>query len=87
MELGDGPFEGSCGLVVGFDEGAIWVLSSPSELRAASRSALPARIENQISTWLSQNARVGVKWKCTFGWRFSQRPSFGLCVFRLSRMT
>jgi hypothetical protein len=27
----------------------------------------PCRIENQISTRLSQEARVGVKWKCTFG--------------------
>jgi Transposase DDE domain group 1 len=31
-----------------------------SELNEAPRSA---RIENQISTWLSQDARVGVKWK------------------------
>jgi hypothetical protein len=27
----------------------------------------PCRIENQISTWLSQEARVGVKWKLTLG--------------------
>lgn len=62
-------------------------LSSPSELNDAPWSALPARIENQISTWLSQDARVGVKCKCTFGWRFSQRSFFGLCVLRLSRIT
>ena len=30
-------------------------------------SDLPARMENQISTWLSQEARVGVKWKRTLG--------------------
>jgi hypothetical protein len=28
---------------------------------------LRARIENQISTWLSQLAWVGVKWKCVSG--------------------
>src|ERR1700724_3192731 len=60
---------------------SMWALSYE-----APRSALPARIENQISTWLSQDARVGVKWKCTFGWRFSQRSFFGLCVLRLSSM-
>jgi hypothetical protein len=25
----------------------------------------PSKIENQISTWLSQEARVGVKWNRT----------------------
>jgi hypothetical protein len=49
---------------------SMWALSSSSELNEAPRSALPVRIENQISTWLSQDARVGVKWKFTFGWRF-----------------
>lgn len=35
------------------------------EGRAAK--GFPGRMENQISTWLSQEARVGVKWKCTLG--------------------
>jgi hypothetical protein len=31
-------------------------------------------MENQTSTWLSQLAWVGVKWKWTFRWRASQTP-------------
>lgn len=27
----------------------------------------PWKMENQVSIWLSQDARVGVKWKWTFG--------------------
>src|SRR5207253_8326711 len=41
---------------------------------------------NQISTWLSQLAEVGVKWKVTFGCAANQ-SSFFLWVERLSRMT
>ncbi len=44
-------------------------------------------MENQTSTWLSQLAWVGVKWKCTFLWRASQRSCLGLCVLRLSSTT
>jgi hypothetical protein len=32
----------------------------------ASRSDFACRMANQISTWLSQDARVGVKWKCSW---------------------
>src|SRR5258706_3879406 len=66
---------------------SMWALSWLSELKEAPLSALLARIENQISTWVSHEARVGVKWKRTLGWRASQRSFFGLWVLRLSRMT
>src|SRR5438874_12867844 len=36
-----------------------------TELKEAPCRDFPSRIENQISTWLSHEARVGVKWKCT----------------------
>jgi hypothetical protein len=29
----------------------------------------PCSIENQIFTWFGHNARAGVKWKLTSGWR------------------
>ena len=38
----------------------------------------PCRIENQISTWLSQEARVGVKWKRTFGMTLDPAVVLGL---------
>ena len=38
-----------------------------TEMKEAPCRGCPSRIENQISTWLSQEARVGVKWNCTFG--------------------
>jgi hypothetical protein len=50
------------------------------------RAVWPWRMENQVSIWLSQDARVGVKWKWTFG-RFLSQRSFFLWVLRLSRMT
>ena len=37
-----------------------------TEVKLAPSRVLRARIENQISTWLSQLAWVGVKWKRTF---------------------
>ncbi len=50
-------------------------------VKLAPRSVLRVRMPNQISTWLSQLAEVGVKWKCTRGWRLSQRATSGvLCV-------
>ncbi len=47
----------------------------------------PLRMLNQTSTWFSQLACVGVKWKWTFGWRLSQASCFGLWVLRLSSTT
>ena len=58
-----------------------------TEVKLAPSSVLRARIENQISTWLSQDAWVGVKWKWTFLCRASHRSRLGLWVLRLSRMT
>ena len=62
-----GPDEGLGLGVVGVDE----VVDVLPELfdRGEGRvvEGLPCRIENQISTWLSQEARVGVKWKRTLG--------------------
>ena len=67
MDPGFGPDEWLGVLVVGFDEGidVLPELGDGSEGGAVQR--LSCRIENQISTWLSQEARVGVKWKRTFG--------------------
>ena len=61
MDPGFGPDEWLGVLVVGFDEG-IDVLAA-TEVNEAPCSDFPCRIENQFSTWLSQEARVGVKWK------------------------
>src|SRR5277367_3589761 len=66
---------------------SMWALSSATELNDAPASDLPVRMENQISTWLSQEACVGVKWKWTFRWRLSHWSRLGLWVLRLSRMT
>ena len=59
------------------------------DVNEAPASHLPCKIENQISSWLSQEALVGVKWKRTLGWRSSQAAFFlwVLRVLRLSRMT
>src|SRR6267143_1057413 len=54
--------------------------------KLAPARAFRLKIPNQISTWLSQLAEVGVKWKVTFGWAANQ-SSFFLWVERLSRMT
>jgi hypothetical protein len=45
----------------------MWAINSLRELNEVPASALAAKIENQISIWLSQDAFVGVKWKWTFG--------------------
>src|SRR5882757_1662716 len=65
----------------------MWSLSCLTEVKEAPLRDCAWRIENQISTWLSQEARVGVKWKRTLGWRLSQRSFLGLWVLRLSRTT
>ena len=54
-----------------------------TEVELAPSRVRRARIENQILTWLSQDAWVGVKWKWTF-WRARQRSRLGLWVRRLS---
>ena len=87
MDLGFGPDERRGVLVVGLDEGIDVLPSCLTEVKEAPCRDFPCRIENQISTWLSQEARVGVKWKRTLGWRLSQRSFLGLWVLRLSRMT
>ena len=66
MDLGFGPDERLGGFVVGFDEG-FDVLAELTDVKEAPCNDLASRIENQISTWLSQEARVGAKWKYTFG--------------------
>ena len=66
MHFGFGPDEWLGVFVVGVDESIDVILSCWTEVKEAPYRDLPCRIENQISTWLSQEARVGVKWKCTF---------------------
>src|SRR6476620_9550578 len=39
-----------------------------TEVNDAPVSDWPCKMENQVSTWLSHDDRVGVKWKWTFGW-------------------
>jgi hypothetical protein len=56
-----------------------------TEVKLAPSRAPRARIENQISTWLSQDAWVGVMWKWTFVCQARQRSRLGLWVLRLSR--
>ena len=67
MDFGLGPDKGRGVGVVGLDEGidVLPELVDGGEGGAAER--LAGRMENQISTWLSQEARVGVKWKWTLG--------------------
>ena len=36
-------------------------------VKEAPLSDWPCRMENQVSTWLSHEARVGVKWNLTLG--------------------
>jgi hypothetical protein len=40
---------------------SIWARTWRGEVKLAPARALRARIENQTSTWLSQDARVGIK--------------------------
>ena len=49
--------------------------NSPGLENEAPRNAFLEKMPNQISTWFSQPADVGVKWKCTF-WCFSSQSSF-----------
>jgi hypothetical protein len=67
MDLGFCPDERFGIFVIAFDEG-IDVLSELLDGgEGGAAQGITSRIENQISTWLSQEARVGVKWKCTLG--------------------
>src|SRR4029079_10011481 len=61
-------------------------VSCSREVKEVPCSELACKLENQHSTWLSQEARVGVKWNFTRGCRTSHL-SFLRCVLRLSRMT
>ena len=65
MDLGFGPDERLGGFVVGPDEG--FDVRPEFDVKEAPCNDLASRIENQISTWLSQEGRVGAKWKYTFG--------------------
>ena len=67
MNLGLGPNERLGIDVIGGAEGVDVGISSFRLLKDLPISALAAKIENQISIWLSQDAFVGVKWKWTFG--------------------
>jgi hypothetical protein len=51
-DLGRGPFEGRCGLVVGFDESVDMGLEFAERVERRSPERLASRIENQISTWM-----------------------------------
>ena len=44
--------------------------------KLAPDKAFRVKMPNQISTWLSQLAEVGVKWKVTFGYAASQVSFF-----------
>ena len=61
MDLGLGPDERLGVDIIGGDEGVDVAVNSFRLLKEAPESALAARIENQISIWLSQDAFVGVK--------------------------
>ena len=67
MDLGFGPDERLGGFVVGFDEGVAVRADCSTDVKEAPCNDLASRIENQISTWSSQEGRVGAKWKYTFG--------------------
>ena len=69
MDLGFGPDEGLGVFVVGLDEGVDVLAQLFDGGEGSAVGTTPSRIENQISTWFSQEARVGVKWKRTLGWR------------------
>jgi hypothetical protein len=60
MDLGLGPKEGRCGLIVTFDEGVDVGDESLTLAKDAPVTDFEVRIENQISIWLSQEAWVGV---------------------------
>lgn len=52
-------------------------------LKTRRLSGRRERIENQSSIWFSQEAWVGVKWKCQRGWASSQAQTCGvLCRYR-----
>jgi hypothetical protein len=78
MDLGFCPDERLGASVVCGDEGIDVLPGLGDGGEGGACEQLPAKIENQISTWLSQEARVGVKWKWTLVWRSSQRSFFGL---------
>ena len=63
MDLGFGPDERFGIFIVFGNEGIDVLAKSATEVKDASLRDFPPRIENQISTWLSQEACVGVKWK------------------------
>ena len=46
----------------------------------ATADALPGILEKKLSTALSQEAEVGVKWKVQRGWRASQASTLG-CLY------
>jgi hypothetical protein len=62
-----GPDEGLGVFIVGLDEGVDVLAKLGDGWERSPVQGFPSRIENQISTWLSQEARVGVKWNRTFG--------------------
>ena len=87
VDLGLGPDEGLGVAIIGFDEGidVLPELLDRGEGRAAERLTFEDR-EPDLDL-LSHEARVGVKWKRTLGWRLSQRSVLGLWVLRLSSTT
>jgi hypothetical protein len=56
-----GPLERLGVLIVGSNEGVDLVANLPRRGEADAGQGLLARIENQTSTWLSQEAWVGMK--------------------------
>ena len=65
MHLGFGPDERLGVFIVVLDEGIDVIPELLTDVKEAPCSDFPSKIENQISTWLSQEARVGVKWNRT----------------------
>ena len=65
MHFGFGPDERLGVFIVGLDGGVDMGAELGDGGEGGAMQGFASRIENQISTWLSQEARVGVKWECT----------------------
>jgi len=57
---------------------SIMAMSSLTLLKLPRRMALRVRMPNQVSTWFSQEAEVGVKWNLMRGCRASQARTSGV---------
>src|SRR4029453_14596319 len=87
MDLGFGPHKRFGVFVVGFDKCIDVLAKLGDRVERGTVQGFSFQDREPNSTWLSDEARVGVKWKCTLGFRLSQWSFLGLWVLRLSRMT